>query len=302
MAAAAAAADNVYIMIDVYNEKTKQNEKQVVEAVGDWDYQRDAYNDFIANIPKYVPKPNSEVKDYNFGDGIVKKEGVVFKMHYERLHYKPDYDNYDVVRMSRNNSEGSALLSNDKGFLITKADDLNGKPAMPRAAVSLAGKRNSNVYIIIDVKKRQSEELEKQVVVARDYQRDAYNDFIAKIPKYVPKPSYRVMDYYSGDGIVKTEDVVFKMQYAEQDSGEDYDKFNVVNMIRNNSNSTSLMSKDKKFLEARADVLNENPSMATAVSLAGKRKSNRKSNRKSKKRKSKKRKFKKRKSNKRKFN
>jgi hypothetical protein len=113
-----AAYENVYIMFDATNERG-ENVKIVKPAR---DYQKESYNDFITNVPKYP------TKKYTFPDGIT------FALEYDK---DSDYDNKKIVNMIRTNGSAS-MMSFDGEFLKNKAGFIN------RVSSGLAGKKKSN--------------------------------------------------------------------------------------------------------------------------------------------------------------
>jgi hypothetical protein len=86
------------------------------------DYQKESYNDFITNVPKY------QTKNYTF------PKGITFDLVYDE---DPNYDDKKVVNMIRTNGSPSKM-SFDEDFLNKKAGFIN------RMWMGLGGKKKSN--------------------------------------------------------------------------------------------------------------------------------------------------------------
>jgi len=99
-----------------------------------------------------------------------------------------------------------------------------------------------NVYIMFETKNDRGE-LEMIVKPARDYQKDAYIDFISNVPKY---PNYPTKRYTPAKGIT------FDLEY---DKDSDYDDKKFVKMIRT-TGPPSMMSFDEDFLDHKAASTN----------------------------------------------
>jgi len=113
-----AAYENVYIMFDAKNARG-ENVKIVKPAR---DYQKESYNDFITNVPKY------QTKKYTFS------QGITFDLEYDK---DSDYDDKKIVNMIRTNGSPSKM-SFDEDFLNEKAGFIN------RMWMGLGGKKKSN--------------------------------------------------------------------------------------------------------------------------------------------------------------
>jgi hypothetical protein len=113
-----AAYENVYIMFDAKNARG-ENVKIVKPAR---DYQKESYNDFITNVPKY------QTKKYTF------PQGITFDLEYDE---DSDYDDKKIVYMIRTNGSPS-MMSFDEDFLNKKAGFIN------RVSMGLGGKKKSN--------------------------------------------------------------------------------------------------------------------------------------------------------------